>query len=279
VDVIETIDRSVIQHGPHNDRIYLMHLKSDNPRGLIKTLEEMAVANSYGKIFAKIPAPAWDVFQAAGYVIEAAVPGLFQGSTDGFFIAKYFSADRQQAENVPTPLPPQEPDKTDTADRDPRSAAVSGDIVSCRPADAAEMSAVYRRVFASYPFPIDSPTHLQQMMKAGAHFYCIRINEQVAAVAAADIDRESNNAEMTDFATLPQWRGMGLAGRLLNHMDRETSRAGIQTAYTIARADSVGMNRAFHNNGYRYAGLLVNNSQIGGSIRSMTVWYKHLQRA
>jgi putative beta-lysine N-acetyltransferase len=256
-----------------------MHLKSDDPRGLIATLEEMAAAHGYGKIFAKIPAPAWDVFQAAGYGIEAVVPGLFQGKTDGFFLAKYFAAERQKAENLPSPLQPGDADKKKKADRRSRTTSASGDIVSCRPAEADEMSAVYRRVFASYPFPIQDAAHLQQMMTAGARFYCIRINKQMAAVAAADIDREGNNAEMTDFATLPKWRGMGLAGRLLDHMDRETARAGIHTAYTIARADSEGMNRVFQNNGYRYAGVLINNSQIGGSIRSMTVWYKHLQRA
>jgi hypothetical protein len=36
------------------------------------------------------------------------------------------------------------------------------------------------------------------------------------------------------------------------------------------------MNSVFGNCGYRYAGLLKNNSQICGSIQSMTVWYQRL---
>jgi hypothetical protein len=66
------------------------------------------------------------------------------------------------------------------------------------------------------------------------------------------------------------------AGTLLSHMDKKACELGIKTAYTIARAASPGMNAVFQNSGYNYAGLLKNNSQICGSIQSMTVWYKHL---
>jgi hypothetical protein len=38
VDSIENIKGSVIQHGPHNNRIYLMGLNTDDTRGLIATL-------------------------------------------------------------------------------------------------------------------------------------------------------------------------------------------------------------------------------------------------
>ena len=114
------------------------------------------------------------------------------------------------------------------------------------------------------------------MMQEGVPYYCIRIEGRIAALAAAEIDLASKNAEMTDFATLPKWRGMGLAGMLLSHMDKKARELGLETAYTIARAGSHGMNFVFQNNGYNYAGLLKNNSQICGSIQSMTVWYKHL---
>jgi putative beta-lysine N-acetyltransferase len=96
----------------------------------------------------------------------------------------------------------------------------------------------------------------------------------IAAVAAVEIDEGANNAEMTEFATLPQWRGMGLAGRLLRHMERKARGRGIKTTYTIARAASPGMNAVCKKNGYHCAGLLKNNTQIGGRIASMTVWYK-----
>lgn len=138
------------------------------------------------------------------------------------------------------------------------------------------MSNIYRQVFRSYPFPIQQPTYLIHMMTEGVPYFCVRMKDRIAAIAAAEIDSEHQNAEMTDFATLPEWRGMGFAGMLLRHMERKTRERGVITTYTIARAESLGMNAVFKNNGYTYAGLLKNNSQIGGRIQSMTVWYKRL---
>ena len=138
------------------------------------------------------------------------------------------------------------------------------------------MSVIYRKVFKSYPFPIQKPTYLKRMMQEGVLYFCIRIEGRIAAIAAAEIDMVNQTAEMTDFATSPKFRGMGFAGMLLRHMDQQTGKLGIKTAYTIARAASHGMNSVFNNSGYNYAGLLENNSQICGRIQSMTVWYKHL---
>ena len=113
-------------------------------------------------------------------------------------------------------------------------------------------------------------------MTEGVLYYSIRWKGRMAAVAATEIDSGNKNTEMTDFATLPKYRGMGLAGKLLNHMDAKTRKLGIKTAYTIARAESRGINSIFKKNGYRYAGLLINNTQISGHIQDMTVWYKML---
>jgi putative beta-lysine N-acetyltransferase len=149
-------------------------------------------------------------------------------------------------------------------------------VTACRLDEAPAMSAVYRQVFESYPFPIQDAGYLKQVMQEDACYYCLRAGDAIAALAAAEIDRESESAEMTDFATVPQWRRTGLAGLLLLHMEKEARQLGIRTAYTIARAKSPGINRLFNSNGYEYAGQLVNNTQIAGSIQSMNVWYKKL---
>ena len=276
MDIIENIKGSVIQHGPLNNRIYLMGLKTDDTPGLIATLDDMAEKNGYGKIFAKIPAPAWNAFKSADYIKEAVVPGFFTGKTDGFFIAKYFSTRRQKAQNFEklSRLVKQAGERP--ASNNHRTGRATQEVVSCKPSDAAEMSLIYQQVFKSYPFPIQKPAYLKRMMKEGVLYFCIRIEGRIAAIAAAEIDLASKNAEMTDFATLPKWRGIGFAGMLLSFMDKKACELGLKTAYTIARAASYGMNSVFKNSGYNYAGLLKNNSQICGSIQSMTVWYKHI---
>ena len=43
MDIIESIKGSVIQHGTHNNRIYLMRLNSDDTYSLIATLDDMAI--------------------------------------------------------------------------------------------------------------------------------------------------------------------------------------------------------------------------------------------
>ncbi len=85
VDRIENIRGSIIQHGPHNNRIYLMQLNTGDTQGLIATLDDMALKNDYGKIFAKISAPTWNAFKSADYIKEAVIPRFFAGKTDGFF--------------------------------------------------------------------------------------------------------------------------------------------------------------------------------------------------
>ncbi len=271
-DKIETIDGSLIQHGRHNDRIYLMHLDGGDHEGLIATLDRMAADRGYGKIFAKIPATAWSVFQRSGYVQEARVPGFFKGETDGLFIAKFFSEDRRQPGRPPGVARQGQMAATNGPNR-----VLPATIAVCSPSDATAMAAFYDRTFESYAFPIHRPEFIRRAMQAHTLYVCARIGTELAALAAAEIDAANRNCEMTDFATMPAYRQMGLASRLLDRLDTEARQRGLNTAYTIARADSSGMNRVFASAGYRYAGRLINNTQIGGRIRSMAVWYKRLQ--
>ena len=275
-DIVEHIQGSLVQHGPHNDRVYLMHLNTGNPRNLIPVLDDMARRNGYGKIFAKIQAPLWHIFESAGYEKEAVVPGFFRGKVDAFFVAKYFSYERKTFLEDKDALEPIPENTQSVPTSTSRVQGAYHNIDACQPSDTAEMSTVYRRAFASYPFPIQNPAFLDRMMDAGNLYFCIRVKGRIVALAAAEVDLPHQVVEMTDFATLPQWRGRGFAGSLLRLMHRRVRDLGIQTAFTIARASSPGMNSVFKNRGYHYAGLLKNNSQICGSIQSMTVWYRYL---
>ena len=271
-DKIETIHGSVIQHGRHNDRIYLMHLHGKDHQRLIAALDRMAVECGYGKIFAKIPASAWHCFQTAGYIQEALVPGFFKGKIDGLFIAKFLSEDRQQ------PFREREPSRGKKIPDEPvHPANLRLAIDACTPGDADTMARIYARTFDTYAFPIHRPEYIRELMTSDTIYFSARIKKTIAALAAAEIDPANQNCEMTDFATLPEYRRMGLAARLLERLDAEALKRGLKTAYTIARADSRGMNRVFASADYQYAGQLINNTQIGGRIRSMNIWYKRLQ--
>ena len=275
-DTIEIIHGSKVQHGPHNNRIYLMELNRNRVQHIIEFLDAMAKKCGYAKIFAKIPEPDWPKFKMAGYLKEATVPGFFNGAVDGIFLGKYFSQKRQQTGDHNDSLG-EKADKWQKPARQPSSNSVSfSPIDRCKPADVQEMCSIYGHVFQSYPFPITEPEYLQSMMNENVIYFCIRKQGSIVALASMEIDRNHKNVEMTDFATLPRWRGYGLAARLLDHMDQEGCGMDIRTAYTIARAQSHGINTIFRQSGYSCGGLLKNNSHISGSIQSMIVWYKKL---
>ena len=276
MDTIQHIKGSLIQHGSHNDRIYLIHLDPNDTHELIKALDQLALKHRYGKIFAKIPADSWQAFESANYQIEAVVPEMFNRKNTGFFISKYIHADRQTISYDENVYAPTQPTGENASGHTHENGPTRIDIEPCKQLDTEEMSNVYEQVFESYPFPIHVPDYLKQMMRQDVLYYCIRKAGRIAAIAAAETDMANKNAEMTDFATLPRWRNLGFAHLLLKHLERKIHGLGIKTIYTIARASSKGMNSVFEKNGYTYSGLLPNNSQICGSIQSMTVWYKHL---
>ncbi len=83
---------------------------------------------------------------------------------------------------------------------------------------------------------------------------------------------------MTDFAVLPEYRGHRLAYFLLQKMEQHLTEQKYQTVYTIARLNSPGMNKTFINHGYRFSGVLTNNTNISGQIESMNVYYKKLMK-
>jgi putative beta-lysine N-acetyltransferase len=138
------------------------------------------------------------------------------------------------------------------------------------------IASCYGTVFESYPFPIHDPDHLEEEMERGTRFFAAWEGDRLVAASSMEPGGARGTVEMTDFATLPGYRGRGLATRLLTIMDRVGRAAGLRVAYTIARARSFGMNLAFARRGYRYGGTLTNNTQIAGAIESMNVWFKPL---
>lgn len=275
-DVLERFGDSLIQHGKANDRAYVMKIgKKDHP-AIVDHVRSLALANDYSKIFVKAPAFAHPAFIESSFVEEGRIPGLFSGKEDGFFLSKFLSAERQKE---------QQPDLISKVLRAARQKAGTIGAPSLAPGqvcvimdkkDVKVMAQLYRQVFASYPFPIHDPAYLARTMDQNLVYYGILADDQLVALASTEHDFDGQNAEMTDFATLPDFRSHGLASYLLNQMEQALKKAGFKTAYTIARAYSFGMNITFAKHGYSYGGTLTNNTQISGDLESMVVWYKHI---
>lgn len=278
MDRITKMGASVVHHGKNNNRAYLMKLeKEDFPR-IIDELLQLAKINQYTKIIAKAPQWAKDQFQEKGYRIEAIVPDFYKGADTAYFLALYLDCEREtlcdarQIEQVikyTQKVPPviASPDLP---------AGFHFDFLL--PENTADMTEVYKSTFLSYPFPVFSSEYLEKTMKENILYFGLWDHQKLAALSSCEMDLEQRNAEMTDFATLPEYRGKGLASFLLSQMRKEMKRRGILTVYTIARGISYGMNIAFAKQGYTFGGSLINNTDISGSIETMNVWYLSLKK-
>lgn len=276
-DVKEKLGKSDVQHGPFSNRVFLMKLHEEDFPAILDKLEGLAKEQKYTKIFVMVPAYAQAAFAERGYAQEARIPGFYKGESDGFFLGKYFDEARRQegraelvADVVEKARAKQQPHATMTLE-----AGLSWRTT--RPEDAPQMAKVFKEVFGSYPVPIYDPDYLCQQMAQGQLYFGVWDSDRLVSLASPYIDEEDLNGELTDFATLKDYRGKGLAGFLMLKMEEEMARRGIKTAYTFARAYSHGMNIAFARNGYTFSGTLTNNVNIAsGELESMNVWYKPL---
>ena len=275
-DASDTVDGAIISHGPSSSRIYLMKLGQADTAKLIGTLKHLAETLGYTKIFAKVPESAAAPFLHAGYTAEASVPGLCRGKEPGLFLGYYLEESRRIPEDLHT-IDHILDGCFEKHDAPPPKLSAHIFCRTCTTGDAEDLASLYQEVFPTYPFPIHDPAYIRETMEAHTQYTGIFSNSQLVAAASAEMDPDTLSAEMTDFATAPAWRGRGLARYLLHNLELNAADAGILTSYTIARAVSPGMNYTFAAAGYRYGGLLANNTQIAGSVESMNVWHKSLR--
>ena len=277
-DRIEKLGHSVIQHGKANDRIYLMKLARCDLPHIQKDLELLAEKKEYGKIFCKVPAWARKPFERSEYQEEAEIPNYYQGRTDLLFYSLFRKKERHYRD-------PERKNRVEeilknvqkNQDEAPLSIPNPLEIRSLSESDLKTLADLYKKVFDSYPFPIFDPNYLRETMQSHVEYFGAFESGELVAVSSAEMDKTAYSVEMTDFATLPDFRGRGLATQLLLTMEEAMKERGMVTAYTIARAISGGMNMVFARSGYSYSGTLVNNTQIAGTIESMNVWFKPLR--
>lgn len=276
-DIIEKVGKSIVQHGKQSDRIYLMKFSSLDMPELPQRLHDLAQRKDYSKIVCKIPRKYEAEFISCGYEKEAIVQDYYNGKQDCIFVSLFvkpsrrITSDRQEIEKI----------KIQALQRCEQKQKIYGlpdgfVINQMKEQDSDEMAMLYRKVFKTYPFPIMDPQYIRKTMLDNVIYFGIRYKEGLVALSSIEASFESQNGEMTDFATLPGFRGRGLAGCLLEKMEEYFSKMKMKTAYTIARAISIGMNMTFAGRGYRYGGTLLNNTQISGSLESMNVWYKSI---
>jgi putative beta-lysine N-acetyltransferase len=275
-DIVTRLGSSVIQHGPFNDRIYLMKLAPGDAGTIIPAIEALAEERRYSKICVKVPTSAKDRFCEAGYRVEAHVPRMYGGREDGWFLARY--PDPRRAHSGDAARITDVLEVSRSRSEGCRSSCLPPDfeILEAEKRDVDALAALYAEVFETYPFPIHDPSFIRAAMDDSTRYFIVRTGGRVVAAASSEMDVPAGNVEMTDFATDPAYRGMGLCSALLSAMEEEMRRIGIRTSFTIARAAFYPITITFARAGYRFGGTLVNNTNICGAFESMNVWYRSL---
>ena len=272
-DEIIHIGNSTIQHGFVNNRVYLMKLDPADLPEIAEEIYEIGRQHGYTKLFAKVPADAALHFTQLGFVDEARVPFMYKGENAGYFMCKYLDQSRAIPQNIELISK-----ILNSADQnaDTPLKKTNNNTIRLRLGNVEELAELYAAVFETYPFPLHNPTFLRKSMLADTAFFGIVSNDKLVAAASMEMDTDWQCAEMTDFATLPEHRGQGAAGHLLATMEQAAEDLPIDTVYTIARAESFGMNIVFSRAGYTFGGTLHNNTQIAGKLESMNVWHKRI---
>ena len=182
-DAVKIIGKgSIIQHGKHNDRIYLMKLDKQDVDIIIDELSKLADMHKYSKLFCKIPKNLAPLFFGEGYIFEAFIPKFYKDNDDVFFVSKFLDSDRllniekDQLSKITQLLSEEHSIKKN----------VSGYLVrKLTKADVEQMTKIYLEVFESYPFPIHNPEYILETMDENVQYFGVENDGKLVAISSS----------------------------------------------------------------------------------------------
>ncbi|AST91763.1 MULTISPECIES: putative beta-lysine N-acetyltransferase [Sutcliffiella] len=208
-----------------------------------------------------------------GYILEAYVPKFYRGE-DRFFICRYKTQDRYHSPNFI------KEDEIVNIVQNKEKVTVTSELKGFKLEkatvhDVEALAILYKQVFTVYPVPIFDPKYIEKQMKNNTVFYYVKDEtEKIIAAASAEINIVGKSAEITDCATLPSSRKGGYMKHIITSLENELKQQNITCIYSIARAQSFGMNAVLHQLDYTYTGRLKNNCYIFDKIEDMNMWVK-----
>ena len=261
----------------YNKRLKILDYQANDYQLMLKRLAYLAEANNFDKIFVKAKADDFQIFLSNGYMLEGVLRYYFKGE-DAYILSRFSSQNRifssdliEESKVIEEIIFSSERPKERTLDPNIT-------IIKAEEKHIPLLVTIYREVFATYPSPLTNPDYILSVMNKNVIFRIAFENSTPLAAASAEIDYKHSNAEMTDCATNPKLQGKGLMQFILMELEKDLREKGIMTAYTLARAQSYGMNKVFFRLDYEYSGRLINNCDIFGQFEDMNIWVKRLNK-
>jgi putative beta-lysine N-acetyltransferase len=241
----------------------------------IKEIIAYARRKKLGKIIYNCPEHLLIPFQDCGFVIEGIIDGYFRGE-DAACISFFLNNERKKSiyENEENKI-------IDFCREDTKKfTAAKNRTYKIRPAaakDIPQMIQLFSAVFETNPSPVFSRDYLQKVMREQVIFMAAEEEGKIISIASADMNKFHMNAEITDCATYPEYRGRNILSELICRLEEELKHAGFTSAYSLSRAKNIGINKSFSKLGYLYSGRLINNCHICGGYEDMNIWVKMLK--
>lgn len=255
----------------YNERVNAYVL--EDPLLSIAKINKMQEKNTVGKVIVYTTKEHIETFKREGYVEEASIDGFFNGEKG--YILSLFTSGKRKRENKPEI----KNEVLKIVENDTKKATDHLDgsltIKICSPSEAEDLAKLYQKVFKFYPINIFDPSFLVKTMGKDYVFIIAKNGNTVVAAASAAIDRKLNCAEITDCASDPDYQGKSIITVIIRKLEEMLKEERIDSLYSTARSESVGMNMTLKRLGYKYKGQLLNHCKIYSGYEDLNVWSKY----
>lgn len=259
----------------YNKRLKIVDYEATDYTAMLKKLAWLADSNGFDKIFIKTTQDDFQKFLSHGYVLEGILRYYFKG-TDAYVVSRFSSTQRAQSEVIIDEAKLIEEIIYSSAPAKEKKLDPKIRIIDAKEENIPQLVYIYRNVFETYPSPLTNPDYIKAVMKKNVFFKLALDGDTPIAAASGEVSFKHSNVEMTDCATIPTAQGKGIMQFILQELEKEMKEKQIKTAYTLARANSIGMNKSFFRLNYEYSGRLVKNCDIFGQFEDLNIWVKRL---
>lgn len=258
-----------------NLRLKILNYEILSKELLLKVLV-LARDKGLGKVLCNCRVRDLVFFRKMGFVVEGLISGFFRGR-DAYCVSFFLNKDRVHSKREEEEEEILKMCFDEKRISKPRKIDEQYKIRDCVEDDIPQMIKLFKKVFKTYPAPVFEEEYLREMINEKILFKGVFSTNGLISIASADLDSKNLNAEITDCATYPKYRGRGLLSNLINELEEDLKARGYYILYSLSRAINAGINISLRKQGYYYGGRLINNCNICGGFEDMNIWIKNLK--
>lgn len=241
----------------------------------LKTIIDFSTEQNLDKIICNCDMESIKIFNEAGFSMEGRIHGYFKGQ-NAFCVSYFLSSQRKISSNlhIEELLVEQCLELKDAFIYESNKSEYC--IRDAEEKDIKEMVKLFSVVFSAYPSPVYNEEYLMETMNGNVLYKVADHNGKIVGIASADMDKDNLNAEITDCATYPDYRGKGILSNIIYSLELDLKKKGFITLYSLCRAINPGINIVLSKHNYKFTGRLINNCNICGAFEDMNIWIKNI---